>query len=120
MVLLAVDDQPPGDVIAQALAVLMAVARVQPVAGLIKELACQRRTGGCSFGAALLRSTIGQNALNLLPNIWFDDRLMLSVIDLILVADASGIDWIAQDVIEVAAIYWGAPRDTDIGSFASP
>jgi hypothetical protein len=38
----AVSDQPLGDVVTQAFAVLAAVAGCQTITGFIKELACQR------------------------------------------------------------------------------
>lgn len=97
-------DQAPRDVVAQALAVLPAVAGCQTVSGLVKELARKQRPRRLGLCAARLGRIFLEQPLNPVPEHGIDDRRVLPGVGLLLVADAAGVNWVAQDVMEVAAL----------------
>lgn len=80
-------DQPPRDVVAQALAVLSAVAGGQTVSGLVKELARKRRPRRLGLRAARLGCILLEQPLNPVPKRGIDDRRVLTGVALPLVAD---------------------------------
>ena len=106
VLLATVLDEAPGDVVAEPLPVfLFGVARRQPVAGLVEELACQWG-GGCTalrraspwFGSPCL-----QLRLDRVPELRSNDRWMLALVDTPLVPDAAGVERIGQQAVEVSA-----------------
>ena len=89
---------------AQPFALLHAVARGQTVAGFVKELAGQWRSRSFAFGAPALCRRGLEDLLYFHPMLRINDSWVLTVEDLILVADASGIDRVGQDVMDMTAV----------------
>lgn len=114
----AAADQAMGDVVSQPPAFCgLAVARGQAVAGLVEKLSGQAR--GALSGAVAIAVTVANTAarsrraglhlpLQRIPEGRVDDRRVLPVEHPGHVADAPGIDRVAQDMVDVALADRGA------------
>ena len=97
---LAAGDQPLGDVVAVAPALLVGVGRRQPLAGLVEQQAGQQTWFG-GIGADLPVDPVGfQDLLYRGPQLRVDDRRVLARIALVLVDDLAAIDRVLQHQVE--------------------
>lgn len=92
------------DVVTQPFAVFTAVAWGKPVTRFIGELARQWRSGCLALCSLALGCRCLQDVQHFLPRLRINDRRVLSVKDLIFVANASSIDWDGQNVMDVTTI----------------
>jgi hypothetical protein len=79
------------------------MARGQPVAGLVEEFADQRCTFGRIRVAAAARRIGNKPLLQRVPGGRIKDGRMLARIDLVAVPDASGIERVGQDLVDMAS-----------------
>lgn len=115
-------DQPSRDVVGMALAVLEAVGRGQPVAGLVPELARER--GGLGFGrpSTLPPGSSLQLLLDAGPEAVVDDGRMPPGPGLLLVPDLPAIDGVCEDLVDLTGREMPTtlfPDDYEVG-YAKP
>ena len=108
----AARDQAVGDVVAQTLALAVGVGRRQHVAGLVPQLALERRICGTRRARPIAAPTGAcgdQLRLRPLPQIFGDDGRVEAGPRLLLVADLLPIDRVGEQVIDLAAGQRRAP-----------
>ena len=92
-----------GYIVAVPRPLLLGMNGPQPLSSFIEHNASEemwlRLVGGASPGRCL----IGEKLLHSLEEVDRNDRLMLAIIDLIAMPDMADIDWVREQVIEVAA-----------------
>ena len=78
------------------------MARAHPVAAIVKELAGKEGVRVLARARSVL-GMLGQQALDPVPGLLIDDRVMKAFMDLSLVGEPPDVDRVRQDLVEVSS-----------------
>ena len=87
------------DIVAISPPLLVRMAWRQSITGLIDDLACQRRWRGGGGSPSFLCRSLDQTILDGVSNLDVNNRIVNALVGLLLVADATDVDRVRQQML---------------------